>query len=168
MSKVPVSLKSRLRLVAAFVYDFDGVMTDNRVLVFSDGSEAVFCNRADGWGVAQLKKMGYRQSILSTETNPVVARRAKKLGLPFIQGARDKGAAFFKYMATVGLRPEQVAYVGNDVNDLPAMKHAGFKIAPQDASREILAIADWITEAKGGFGVIYEIFKAVHSLKFAR
>ena len=79
--------------IAALVMDFDGVFTDNHVVVFQDGREAVICDRGDGWGIGKLKKTGLPVLILSTETNPVVQARANKLGLPCIQGQADKGHA---------------------------------------------------------------------------
>lgn len=86
--------------VAALVLDFDGVFTDNRVIVFQDGSEAVICDRGDGWGIAQLKKTGLAILILSTETNPVVQARANKLGIPCVHGIQDKGRALQAWLSS--------------------------------------------------------------------
>lgn len=139
------------------VYDFDGVMTDNRVLVFQDGTEAVFVNRADGWGIAQLCKAGFRQVILSTETNPVVSARAKKLHIEAIQSSSDKVRDLVAYCQTNGIDLMKVLYVGNDLNDLGAMRIVGFSVAPADAHPEVLKIAMHVTHAHGGEGVIKEL-----------
>lgn len=139
------------------VYDFDGVMTDNRVLVFQDGTEAVFANRADGWGVEQLRKAGFMQLILSTETNPVVSARAKKLQIKIFQGSGDKANDLTAYCQSQSIGTEKVLYVGNDVNDLDAMRLIGYPVAPADAHPSVLAIAKYVTRARGGEGVIKEI-----------
>ena len=139
------------------VFDFDGVMTDNRVYVFEDGREAVVCNRSDGLGVNMLKALGFEMLILSTETNPVVARRADKLKLPYLHGIGDKGSALRQIAAGRGITTSDVAMVGNDINDISAMELAGFRIAPADAYPGILDIADYVTKAKGGEGVVREL-----------
>ena len=143
--------------VSLVVYDFDGVMTDNRVLVNEDGSEAVVCNRSDGLGIGLIRDLGIKQLILSTETNPVVTARAKKLDLPVIQSCVDKRAELLEFCEKNGYLPEQVLYVGNDRNDLEVMNLVGYPVAPADAHQCILDIAVMVTKAKGGEGVIKEI-----------
>ena len=139
------------------VYDFDGVMTDNRVLIFQDGTEAVFVSRADGWGIAQLRKAGFKQIILSTETNLVVSERAKKLKIEVHQGSSDKAKDLVAYCQTNGIDLTRVLYVGNDVNDLDAMCLVGYPVAPSDAHPDVLKIAKRITRTNGGEGVIREL-----------
>ena len=141
------------------VYDFDGVMTDNRVLVMQDGTEAVFANRADGWGISQFRQAGYRQIILSTETNPVVSSRAKKLGLEALQGSGDKLSDLTTFCQSHGIALERVLYVGNDVNDLDAMRSVGYPVAPADAHASVLALAKHVTNSRGGAGVIKELYE---------
>ena len=139
------------------VYDFDGVMTDNRVLVFQDGTEAVFVSRADGWGIAELRKAGFKQIILSTENNPVVLARAKKLNIEVLQGSRDKAHDLIAYCQTNNIDLAKVLYIGNDLNDLDAMLLVGFPVAPSDAHPEILKIAKHTSQVRGGYGVIKEL-----------
>lgn len=139
------------------VYDFDGVMTDNRVLVLQDGSEAVLANRADGWGIGQLRQAGFRQIILSTETNSVVAARARKLGLEVLQGSGDKLCDLTAFCQLHRIALERVLYVGNDVNDLEAMRRVGYAVAPADAHPAVLAVTKHVTRARGGEGVIKEL-----------
>lgn len=147
----------RLSDIALIVFDFDGVMTDNRVYVFEDGREAVACSRADGLGCDMLRAAGTRMFILSTETNAVVASRARKLKLPVEQGLADKAAALAALIEREGVDPGRVVYVGNDVNDEAAMKRVGWPIAPADAHPAILAIARHVTIARGGQGVVREL-----------
>jgi YrbI family 3-deoxy-D-manno-octulosonate 8-phosphate phosphatase len=139
------------------VYDFDGVMTDNRVLVFQDGTEAVMVNRADGLGVSMIRALGIPQLILSTETNPVVKARADKLQLEVIAPCADKKRTLKEYCEQKGYLLSRVMYVGNDLNDREAMKMAGFPIAPADAHPVIQSHAKLVTKAKGGEGVIREL-----------
>lgn len=139
------------------VYDFDGVMTDNRVFVSQDGKESVAANRSDGLGVGMIRKMGIAQCILSTEVNPVVRARADKLGLEAIHGVADKATVLIELVAAKGLSLGDILYVGNDINDTDAMGLAGCKVAPSDAHPAILALADYVTDAEGGRGVIREL-----------
>ena len=143
------------------VYDFDGVMTDNRAFVFQDGSEAVIVNRADGLGVSRIRAMKIPQLILSTETNPVVKARAAKLGLETITSCENKEIALKDYCAHNNYDLKKVVYVGNDLNDLEVMKIVGFPIAPADAYPKIKDIAKFITKAKGGEGVIREFLSFI-------
>ena len=145
------------RDIDLIVYDFDGVMTDNRVIVFQDGTEAVIVNRADGLGVDRFRSLGIPQLILSTETNPVVKARATKLDLEVIASCKDKKTALENYCAQKGYDLTRVIYIGNDLNDLQVMKIVGFPIAPSDAHPEIKKIAKLTTEAKGGDGVVKEL-----------
>lgn len=143
-----------IRLV---VYDFDGVMTDNRVSVDQDGRESVRANRSDGLGVGMIRDLGLEQVILSTEANPVVKARADKIGLEAIHGIRDKGSALIELAEKRSISVADILFVGNDVNDADAMGLAGFKVAPADAHPSILALADCITQTPGGHGVIREL-----------
>jgi len=154
-------IKAFLSLI---VYDFDGVMTDNRVLVNEDGTESVMCNRADGLGVGYIRELGIPQLILSTETNPVVTSRARKLNLPVIQSCGDKRSALKEYCEQHAYPSRRVVYVGNDWNDLEVMNMVGYPIAPFDAHPSILSIAVMVTKTKGGAGVIKEIAENLDSI----
>lgn len=139
------------------VYDFDGVMTDNRVIVDENGKESAVVSRGDGYGVGMLRKAGIPQLILSTEVNPIVAHRAAKLQIPVIHNVPDKAAALKEYCEKEGIDLQRVLYIGNDLNDYAAMQLVGKIGAPADAEEEILAIADWIATKNGGYGVIREL-----------
>ncbi len=149
---------SQIRLL---VLDFDGVLTDNRVLVDEEGKEAVWVSRSDGWGIARLKEAGIEVVVLSTETNPVVAARCRKLGIIAIQGTGDKRAALEALAAQRGLSAAEIAYVGNDLNDLACLRWAGIPIAVADAVPEVRAVARWVTTRPGGAGAIREIADAL-------
>ncbi|ADU61049.1 MULTISPECIES: HAD hydrolase family protein [Pseudodesulfovibrio] len=144
----------RVRLV---VYDFDGVMTDNRVFVDQDGRESVAANRSDGLAVGMIARLGVDQCILSTETNPVVQARAMKLGLIAESGVADKPAALVALAERRGVALADILFVGNDVNDAGAMALAGFCVAPADAHPSVRALAGYVTLARGGHGVVREL-----------
>lgn len=151
------NLSDRARDIDLIVYDFDGVMTDNRVIVFQDGTEAVIGNRADGLGVEHFRSLGIPQLILSTETNPVVKARAAKLRLEVIASCKNKKNALKNHCVQNGYDLNKVMYVGNDLNDLEVMKIVGFPVAPADAHPKIKSIAKLITQSKGGEGVVKEL-----------
>ena len=136
------------------IFDFDGVMTDNRVLVFSDGNEAVVCNRGDGLGIDMLRDAGLAMVIVSTEKNPVVEARAQKLRMPVHYGVADKRPLVRDLIREQNLDPARVAYVGNDLNDLGAMEEVGWRFCPADAATQVCDICDWVIPVDGGAGVI--------------
>jgi YrbI family 3-deoxy-D-manno-octulosonate 8-phosphate phosphatase len=144
----------RLRLV---VFDFDGVFTDNAVWIFEDGREAVRCTRADGIGLSRLKAAGIETAIISTETNPVVGARARKLAIRCIQACDDKREAVTALAAKLGIPLGDVAFVGNDVNDMPSCEVAGLAIAVADAHPDMARHTQWQTSARGGHGAVREI-----------
>lgn len=150
-------LSVRARDIDLIVYDFDGVMTNNRVIIFQDGTEAVIVNRADGLGVDRFYSYGLPQLILSTETNPVAKARAAKLHLEIIASCKDKKLALKKYCTQNGYDLNKVIYVGNDLNDLEVMRTVGFPVAPADAHPKIKSVAKLITKSKGGEGVVKEL-----------
>jgi YrbI family 3-deoxy-D-manno-octulosonate 8-phosphate phosphatase len=150
-----------LRDVRLLVLDFDGVMTDNRVLVGEDGRESVWCHRGDGWGIARLREAGLEVVVLSTEANPVVAARCRKLGIEAIQDCADKRSALERLAASRGVDRSRTAYVGNDVNDLGCLGWAGVPIVVADAEPEALRRAVAVTRRRGGDGAVREVADAI-------
>ena len=143
------------------VYDFDGVMTDNKVFVDQNGNESVRVNRADGLAVSEIKKLGIEQIIISTEKNPVVSARARKLGIPCLQGIETKKDVLINYCRKKNISLKKVAYLGNDINDKDAMNLAGIKLCPEDAHNEIKAISNHVFCLRGGDGVIRELLDLI-------
>lgn len=154
MKKSKKDLKKQIKLI---VFDFDGVMTDNTVMVDENGKEVVRVNRSDGLGVRLLMNNGYPCMILSTEKNPVVSKRGEKLGIPVLQGIDNKKVALVNYCTQQKTDLDSVLYIGNDLNDLEVMKAVGLRGAPADAYKEIKTIADIIFRSKGGKGVVREL-----------
>lgn len=139
------------------VFDFDGVMTDNRVWVDSDGRELVSANRSDGWGVARLKEAGVQIVVLSTETDPVVAARCRKLGIEAIQGIQDKAKALRELMESRGVEANRTIYLGNDVNDVTCFPYVACALVVEDAHPEAKSRADIILTKRGGQGAVREL-----------
>jgi len=151
------SLAEVIRTVRLVAFDFDGVFTDNGVYVFEDGSEAVRCFRGDGIGLGKLKEVGIEAIIISTEINPVVAARSRKLGIRCVQGCENKRAALDMVIQEMGLSLTQVAFVGNDINDLTCLTRVSLPIVVQDAHPDVISYARYRARARGGHGAVREI-----------
>ena len=143
--------------VLAVILDFDGVLTDNRVWVDKEGRESVAAHRGDGWGISQLQKAGVRLVVLSTETNPVVAARCRKLGIAFEQGVGDKPTSLQAWLQREGIDPAGAIYVGNDENDIGCFPLVGCALAPADAHPSARRKADRILRQYGGRGAVREV-----------
>jgi len=144
--------------IKLIVLDFDGVMTDNRVWVGEDGQEMVAANRSDSLGLEILQEQtDIEVIVLSRESNPVVQARCDKLGIPVLQAVLDKAQAIQQVLAEKQLRPEQVIFMGNDVNDLPVFPEVGFAFAPADAHPDVIRRADAVLSKDGGKGAVREL-----------
>ncbi len=163
---VPPGVAADLAAVRLVVFDFDGVFTDNTVYVAEDGTESVRCWRGDGLGLAAVQRLGLQVLILSTEVNPVVTARSRKLRVECVQGCEDKRARLEAIVRERGLTLEQVAYVGNDVNDLGCLEAVGLPVVVSDAHPSVLSAARLRTERPGGRGAVREVcdlLVAVHT-----
>lgn len=143
--------------VDALVTDFDGVHTDDTVMVDQLGRESVRVSRSDGHGVARLRAAGFPVLILSAEENPVVGRRAEKLGVECAQGVAAKGEVLRDWAAARGIRLDRIAYLGNDRGDLPALDLVGWPVAVPDAAPEALEAARHVLASPGGHGAVREL-----------
>ena len=152
-----LSLEDCIRMSRLIAFDFDGVFTDNAVYVFEDGSEAVRCSRGDGIGLRKLERLGITNIIISSEPNPVVSARSKKLGIRCIQDCQDKYEALKEIVEEMNLSMEQVTFVGNDINDLPCLMRVGLPIVVNDAHPDVIPHARYRTKARGGSGAVREI-----------
>lgn len=148
-------LPQTVKLIAM---DFDGVLTDDHVIVDQNGVESVRCSRSDGMGLRLLReKKDIECVVISSEANPVVARRCEKLNIPCIHGTLKKADILRDYIAGKGIDPCEVIYVGNDLNDLPCFPVAGCAVCPADANERVKNEADIILTRKGGEGAIREL-----------
>lgn len=154
--------------IRLLILDFDGVFTDNRVWVTEQGKETVACHRADGMGLALLKAKGIEAIVLSTEKNPVVSARCKKLGINCVQSLDDKVPALMLISRERGIDLKNITYVGNDINDLGCMKLAGFAVSVADAHPKVLDQADLVLKSRGGHGAVRELCDKILSSKEQR
>ena len=147
-------MKISIDKIDGFIFDFDGVLTDNRVFIDQNGIESVVCNRADGLGFDALRKLNKYCFILSSEKNPVVKIRADKLQIKVIQGVVNKTKAVKDLAISHNLNLNNILYIGNDLNDYNAMKICGYSACPADSHTKIKDESDFILKANGGDGVV--------------
>lgn len=143
--------------------DFDGCLTDDRVWLNQDGEEFVAANRKDGLAINRLKALGIRVVITSTETNKVVTARATKLGVEALQSLSNKVEAIDNYLSDNQITWEDTWYIGNDINDLGAIRKARFSICPSDAIKVVKKEVDLKLNTKGGYGVLSELATLLES-----
>lgn len=158
-------LRQALAALQLVAFDFDGVFTDNRVIVDQNGVESVVCSRADGFGIAGLRSLGVQMVVLSTEVNPVVSARCKKLALPVAQGLDDKTGELRAAADRTGATLERTAFVGNDLNDIGCLDLAGVGVCVADAYPVAAEHADLMLETKGGYGAVREFCDLVIACK---
>jgi N-acylneuraminate cytidylyltransferase len=126
-------------------------------MVNQDGVESVMCHRGDGLGIANVRKTGLEVIVLSTETNPVVLARCRKLKIECIYDCDDKLTRLQALVSERGLDPKQVAYVGNDINDLECLGWVGLPIAVHDSEPPAISKAKYVTTRRGGHGAVREV-----------
>ena len=148
---------TELSRIKAIAFDFDGVFTDNRVYVMQNGEEAVVCNRSDGMGISMLHKAGIQMVIISTEKNPVVTVRGAKLKVQVLQGVDDKLPTLKKWASEQALTLADVAFVGNDINDVECLVRAGLGVVVSDAYQVAVDASNIQLTQNGGRGAVREI-----------
>jgi YrbI family 3-deoxy-D-manno-octulosonate 8-phosphate phosphatase len=159
---VSTEMSEQCRRLKMLVTDVDGVLTDSGVYVGADGELCKKFSTRDGMGIALWRRAGLDVAIMTSEDSPIVTQRAAKLKIERVyKGIADKGEALKQLMAQEELSPEAVLFIGDDINDLPAFKRAGFTACPSDASSEIKAVAHYICSAKGGDGAVREVIDLV-------
>lgn len=156
MSKIPYDL-SKIR---AFVFDVDGVLSPSVVPVGEDGKPRRMANVKDGFALKQAVNAGYHIAVISGADTPSVSRRMDIIGIKDVfLAAGDKLPILKEWMAAQGLRPEEVAYAGDDVPDIECMRHVGLSVAPADADAEVCDMAVFVSTRNGGYGVARELIQ---------
>jgi 3-deoxy-D-manno-octulosonate 8-phosphate phosphatase (KDO 8-P phosphatase) len=148
-----------LSKVKLIVLDFDGVLTNNKVLLNDQGEEFVSCSRADGLAFDALRILKVQTIILSTEKNKVVSSRAKKLQVECFQGIKNKKDKLIELIKKYKLNKSEVLFVGNDINDISAMSLCELTFCPSDSHEAVKNIAKVVLRTKGGEGVVREILE---------
>lgn len=156
--------KLKIENLSAIFFDFDGVLTSNKVFVNQDGIEMVCCNRSDGLAFDLLKKFDVPVFIVSSEANPVVTSRSRKLGVEAIQGVKKKHELLDEICKEKKINITRALFVGNDLNDYYAMKSCGYSICPSDSHNIIKDISDYVLKSSGGEGVVRELVEDVFNL----
>ncbi len=158
MSDSESSVQSSLMAVRLLAMDVDGVLTDGGIIVHADGTETKRFNVADGLGVQLVIYSGIPVAWISGRGSEAVAKRADELGVTHLyQNTKNKSVALAELLGRYALTQANIAYIGDDLNDLPAFSLAGVKFAPANAIGEIKAIADFVTERPGGSGAVREV-----------
>ncbi|MDJ0881738.1 MAG: 3-deoxy-manno-octulosonate-8-phosphatase KdsC [Gammaproteobacteria bacterium] len=154
-----INLAKKIRLI---IFDIDGVLTNGTLFIGDDGEEYKAFNSKDGHGMRMLIECGLQAAIITGRKSNVVKHRMQDLGIEIVfQGYRDKRPAFQALLNQTGLDPEQIAYMGDDVVDLPVMTQVGMAIAVQDAHPFVLKHADYVTEKPGGLGAVREAIETI-------
>ena len=151
------TLTASLQKIKLLALDVDGVLTDGTIYISPAGEVFKGFNAKDGMGISCALRNNLQIAVITGRQSPIVERRCEELGIKlFMQGVKDKRLALQKMAQELGLTREEIAYMGDDLNDIPAFKASGLNLVPADGSIEVLAVADIITKAKGGRGAVRE------------
>ena len=146
-----------LKSIKLVVFDFDGVFTNNHVIINEKGNEYVTCYRSDGIGIERIKSLGIKVAILSSEKNNIVIKRAEKLDIYCLNNIKDKGKALKELSLSLKIELSKTMFVGNDINDIPAFKISGVAVGVADCFEEAKTFTDFLLKKTGGKGAVREI-----------
>ena len=151
------SLTASLQKIKLLALDVDGVLTDGSIYISPAGEVFKGFNAKDGMGISCALRSGLQIAVITGRQSPIVERRCEELGITLLQqGVKDKRLALQQMAQELGLVREEIAYMGDDLNDIPAFKASGLNLVPADAAMEVLAVANIITKASGGRGAVRE------------
>ena len=158
----PLEIQERAARVKLLLMDCDGVLTDGRIWVMEEGGDQKSFHTRDGLGIELLHRAGLRSGIISGRVSNAVERRARGLGMSFVwQGCEDKQKAFSDTLVEAGLTNAEVAFIGDDLNDIPLMLQSGLGVAVADAALEAREHAHYVTTARGGRGAVREVVELI-------
>ncbi len=154
--------KEKISKIKMFVFDLDGVFTDGSIIINEDGSESKVYNVLDGHGVKLWQRAGFKTAIISGRATKATSLRAQQLSIEYVfQGCKEKLPVFESLLDSVKLKPEEVAFIGDDVIDLPILTRVGFGVAVANAVDELKEYADYVTSQPGGKGAIREAIELI-------
>jgi 3-deoxy-D-manno-octulosonate 8-phosphate phosphatase (KDO 8-P phosphatase) len=154
--------REKLKRIRFMATDVDGTLTDGGKYIDDHGVNSKRYSVRDGMGIMLLRQAGIEVAIITTDTTGSNIRRGEQLGLHhIITGERDKGAALHRLSAETGIPVEQMAFIGDDINDIPAFRVAGLSVAPADAMPDVLAMVDIVCTANGGHGAVRELCELI-------
>ena len=152
----------KAKKVKLLIMDVDGVLTDGRIVLDERGNELKFFNVRDGHGIVLLHRIGVLTAIITGRESKVVERRAKELSIPYVfQKVFDKLSVYEHIKSELSLSDEDIAYIGDDVVDIPIMRRVGFSVSVSDAHEEVKKIADYVTSKPGGRGAVREVAELI-------
>jgi 3-deoxy-D-manno-octulosonate 8-phosphate phosphatase (KDO 8-P phosphatase) len=155
-------VEKRAARIKLLLMDCDGVLTDGRVWLFENGEEQKGFHTRDGLGIDLFHRAGLRSGIISGRTSAAVQKRAEGLGMSFvIQGCEEKRKAFAETLEQAGVENVEVAFIGDDLNDIPLMLQSGLGVAVADAALETREHAHYVTKALGGSGAVREVIELI-------
>lgn len=158
MKRISASVREKAKKIKLLLLDVDGVLTDGRIILDDRGVETKQFHVRDGQGIALLMRAGVEVGLITARSSKVVSYRAKELGLRLVQqGVQDKLGAYARIKAKAQLSDEQIAYVGDDIIDLPILRQAGLAVAVRDSWPGLAAFVDFVTQAGGGSGAVREV-----------
>ncbi len=156
------NLSEKAKRVKLLILDVDGVMTDGSIIYSSNGLETKAFNVKDGHGIKLFMKAGLEVAIITARNSKIVSRRASDLGVELLyQGATDKLKAFDEILELKSIEPDETAYLGDDVIDLPVLKRVGFSATVADGVDEVVSKADYVTALPGGRGAVRELVEVI-------
>lgn len=162
----PMGLVKKVKPVRLLVLDVDGVMTDGGIIYNADGVETKVFNVRDGHGIKLLKRGGVECAVITSRQSRALEYRTRELGIEIVhQGALDKITAYEDILKKTGLKPEETAFVGDDLVDLPVLRMAGFSAAVNDAVEEVKDEVDYVTVCPGGRGAVREVVEIILKIK---
>ncbi len=157
-----MTITEKCQSIVLLLSDVDGVMSDGRLIYDNRGIETKSFHARDGLGIKLWQRAGHRFGMVTKRSSQIVKNRAGELGVDLVrQGVEDKAAALREIAEQLALSPEQIAYIGDDFPDLPAMRLAGVGITVPGASREILQASDLVTQTPGGRGAVREVIELI-------
>jgi 3-deoxy-D-manno-octulosonate 8-phosphate phosphatase (KDO 8-P phosphatase) len=158
----PMNIEIKAARIRLLLFDVDGVLTDGRVLVQSDGTESKSFGIRDGIALVWAQRAGLKVGLLSARTSPTTPHRAAQLGITLVhQGVASKLEAYERILADEGVTDDVVAYMGDDIVDLAVLGRAGLSAAPSDAVQEVRAAVDWVSGSPGGNGAVRELVETI-------
>jgi 3-deoxy-D-manno-octulosonate 8-phosphate phosphatase (KDO 8-P phosphatase) len=155
-------IQDRAQHIKLLLMDCDGVLTDGRIWLFDNGEEQKGFHTRDGLGIELWHRAGLKSGIISGRNSTAVERRAQGLGMSFVvQGVKEKVQAFDDTVAQAGVTNDEVAFIGDDLNDIPLMLRSGFAVAVADAAVEARERAHYVTKLSGGQGAVREVIELI-------
>lgn len=162
VARLTQEVRERIEGVKILILDVDGVLTDGRLFYHDDGTETKAFDVRDGHGIKMIQRAGVEVALISGRATPSVEKRARDLGIAAVfQNIKDKVPVFESILEERGLSPEEAAFVGDDVVDIPVMSRVGFSVAVAGGSEHVVPAAHYVTLAPGGRGAVREVTELI-------